>query len=156
MEGISVNVYRGFRSYWKRRRGYRRLKSAVVERDDGGPGSGQRRRPRWGLKIGRRIRLLRRIGSPRKWLLRIRDAYVKLMLNFANTGLAGGGGFGGSAYVSGLGKGEFKEYDDRVIVEIYKSIVMAQGQFLARDAPKRISSDQSDRRHHHHRVISAG
>ena len=83
---------------------------------------------------------------------------MKLMLNFANTGLAGGGGFGGSAYVSGSGKGEFKEYDDRVILEIYKSIVMAQGQFLARDAPKRISSDQSDRHHHHHhhRVISAG
>lgn len=80
---------------------------------------------------------------------------MKLMLNFASTGLVGGGGFGGSVYVSRSGKGEFKEYDERVIVEIYKSIVMAQGQFLPCDAPKRISSDHHRRRPHDH-AISAG
>lgn len=152
MEGISVNVYKGLRSYWKQR-GYRRLKNGVVSgREDTNPGqesgSGHRGRRTWRVKIGRRIRVLRRVGSPRKWLTRLRDAYVKMMLNFANTGLVGGG-YGGPVCVSGSGKGEFKEYDERVIVEIYKSLVMAQGQFMPHEAPKQILS-------HRRHVVSAG
>lgn len=81
------------------------------------------------------MRLWRRIGSPKKWLIRLRDAYVKMMLNFANSGL--GSGYGEPmGYGPGFRKGPIKEYDEKVIVEIYKSLVMAQGQLVPRQTAK--------------------
>lgn len=85
--------------------------------------------PRLKLKLKLRF-------SPKKFLLGLRDAYVNMMMKIANTRVIAGG-FGGAYTGSGVaefGLRPMKEYDERMLVEIYKSIVMAQGQLVPRDA----------------------
>ncbi|XP_021722257.1 uncharacterized protein LOC110689765 [Chenopodium quinoa] len=156
MEGISANVYKGIRGYWNRK-GYKKLdkknKNYVQAGDpvvgtgsdldpNRGQGKGRGRKRRFfRVTTGRRMRIWRKVvGMPKKWLTRLRDAYVNMMLNLANSGLAVGGaaaGFGGSIEYSGFGygygnnngnRGQLKEYDEKMIVEIYKSLIIAQGQ----------------------------
>ncbi|EYU46774.1 hypothetical protein ABFS82_04G010700 [Erythranthe guttata] len=136
MEGVSATVYKGIKGYW-RRKGYVRLNAAgrkrktrTVELASAAEGSTRRRRF-WRIKLTRRLKLKLRF-SPKKFLLGLRDAYVNMMLRIANTRVAGGG-YGGDG-VAGFGARPVKEYDERMIVEIYKSIVMAQGQIVPRDA----------------------
>lgn len=144
MEGVSATVYKGIKGYW-RRKGYERLngggrkrKTRVVELASVAEGSTRRRRF-WRIKLTPRLKLKLRF-SPKKFLLGLRDAYVNMMVRLANTrviGGGGGGGFGGGYpgdVVTGFGMRPVKEYDERMIVEIYKSIVMAQGQLVPRDA----------------------
>ncbi|KAI8574805.1 hypothetical protein RHMOL_Rhmol01G0382000 [Rhododendron molle] len=90
-----------------------------------GGGSGRRKRS-WGIKIARKLRL---ILSPKKLLIRLRDAYVNLMLRLesSNTMMMNTGGFGNSSFDGGFGKGPLKEYDEKTILQMYKSLVMAQG-----------------------------
>ncbi|CAN6468294.1 unnamed protein product [Victoria cruziana] len=143
MEGVSVGVYRGIRRYWRRKR---------YERLDGG---GSRRRGRveaarmggrrrgWRIKLTPKIRLFRfalRLPSPKALLLRLRDGYVRMMLSLSNSrvfvagGASGalGAGFGGQPVGScrPFGQGPIKEYDEKVLVEIYRSLV-ARGQLPA-------------------------
>ncbi|KAL3333817.1 hypothetical protein AABB24_030531 [Solanum stoloniferum] len=135
--GLSVStpsLYSGLNCYWKRRRrgGYERLN-----------GSGCRRKNRVGLGRGRfwkinlkpRLKLSRNCLKlwrfwPKKLLLNMRDAYVNMMMKIANSRCmsSGIGGFG-----SGFGTRQLKEYDEKVLVEIYKSMIIAQGQLVARD-----------------------
>ncbi|EXB95715.1 hypothetical protein L484_007465 [Morus notabilis] len=136
MEGVSESMYKGLRGYWKRR-GYERLN-----------GSGSRRRKRsldsirkkrsWRIRIAPKLGFLRRVPSPKKLLVWLRDAYVKLMLGFANSRVCSTGY--GSAIcgdgIGGFGRGPLKEYDDKMIVEIYKSLVLAHGQLVPRDAAR--------------------
>ncbi|EPS65324.1 hypothetical protein M569_09453, partial [Genlisea aurea] len=141
MQSVSSRAYRGLRSYW-RRRGYERL--------DGGRAGRRRRRtpifelpsiaeapPRrrrfWRLKLTPRIRFRFRFRfSPKKFLVGLRDAYVNMMLKLASAPMISAG-YAGSG-VSSFGVRPMKEYDERMIVEIYRSIVMAQGQIVPRDA----------------------
>ncbi|XP_057786790.1 uncharacterized protein LOC131004182 [Salvia miltiorrhiza] len=142
MEGVSTTVYKGIRGYW-RRKGYERIdaagrkrKTRVVELGSAADGSAAApRRRSWRIKLTPRLKLKLRF-SPKKLLLGLRDAYVGMMMKIANTRMIGsgfGGGFGGDG-VTGFGMRPTKEYDERMIVEIYKSIVMAQGQLVPRDA----------------------
>ncbi|XP_042022750.1 uncharacterized protein LOC121770021 [Salvia splendens] len=136
MEGISATVYKGIRRYW-RRKGYQRIDSAgrntkprVVEL--GGGGSAPPRRRPWRIKLAPpRLKLKLRF-SPKKLLLGLRDAYMGMMMRIASTRMIGSG-FSGDG-VSGFGMRPAKEYDRRMVVEIYKSIVVAQGQLVPRDA----------------------
>lgn len=135
MEGLSASMYKGLRGYWRRKRGgYAKLSR-----------SGSRRRPVptrrkrvWRLRVARpRLGFLRRAAaSPRKLLVWLRDAYVNLMLGFASSRVCSAGyGVAGDG-VSAFGRsGPTKEYDDKMIVEIYRSILLAQGHTLHRDAP---------------------
>nr|XP_019710381.1 uncharacterized protein LOC105057427 [Elaeis guineensis] len=123
----------GLKGYWKRR-AYHRLD---------GTGGGSRRRSRaelgggrkrrfWRIRIARpRLRFLARAPSPKRFLARIRDAYVRMMLSFASTGAvaAGYADYGGDA-VARFRQPQLKEYDEKMIVEIYKSLV-AQGSLIA-------------------------
>ncbi|XP_047983694.1 uncharacterized protein LOC125224352 [Salvia hispanica] len=132
MEGVSATVYKGIKGYW-RRKGYERLdakaKPRVVEL--GGGGAAPRRRP-WRIKLTPpRLKLKLRF-SPKKLLLGLRDAYMGMMMKIASTRMIGSG-FSGDG-VSGFGMQRSKEYDRKMIVEIYKSIVVAQGQLVPRDA----------------------
>ncbi|KAL0389682.1 UNVERIFIED_CONTAM: hypothetical protein Scaly_0325300 [Sesamum calycinum] len=142
MEGVSATVYKGVRGYW-RRKGYERLNGAgrkrkthVVELAPGGGGSTRRRRF-WRIKLTPRLKLKLKLRfSPKKFLLGLRDAYVNMMMKIANTRVIAGG-FGGAYTGSGVaefGLRPMKEYDERMLVEIYKSIMMAQGQLVPRDA----------------------
>lgn len=64
----------------------------------------------------------------------MRDAYVNMMLKIANSRIMSSGGLTGDYGVNGFGMRQFKEYDEKMIVEIYKSMVIAQGQLVNHDA----------------------
>ncbi|KAJ7977622.1 Binding protein [Quillaja saponaria] len=148
MEGVSARV----RQFWGRR-GYRRLN-----------GSGRRRRSRvelgststrrkrfWKIRIAPKIRFPKLV-SPKKFLVWLRDAYVNMMMGLANSrvmssasGYGMSGALGGGDGIGGFGRAPAKEYDEKMIVEIYKSLVMGQGQLVPGDAA-RIASQISCRR----------
>ncbi|XP_008235168.1 PREDICTED: uncharacterized protein LOC103334023 [Prunus mume] len=142
MEGVSTSMYKGLRGYW-RRRGYEKLNGSGRLTELRSGSKRRARRIRIKIKMGRKLKLsflrMRRMPSPKKLLVWLRDAYVKLMLGFANSGMFSTG-FGGGPmcdYGSGsFGKGPLKEYDEKMIVEIYKSLMLAQGQLVPSDAAK--------------------
>ncbi|KAF8401393.1 hypothetical protein HHK36_012331 [Tetracentron sinense] len=139
MEGMSTTLYNGLKRSW-RRKDYERLN-----------GSGQRRKSRvqfatlgstrrrrfWRIKITPKLRFFN-ITSPKSFFTELRDSYVKMMLGFANCRVFNpgyGGGYGNSLGF-GVGGPTLKEYDQKVIVEIYKSLMMAQKQLVRRDAAR--------------------
>ncbi|GER44336.1 mitochondrial carrier family protein [Striga asiatica] len=140
MEGPPTAVCRGIRGYW-RRKGYERLNAGLKRKPRavqlapggvGGDGSTRRRRF-WRVKLAPPRLKLRLRFSPKKVLVRLRDAYVSMMMKLASSRAIGGGYCGGYP-ASGFGARPLKEYDERMIVEIYKSIVLAHGQLVPRDA----------------------
>lgn len=147
----------GIKAYWKRR-GYYRVDAAAAQRrpplptaELGGRGDGvaghqppppRRLRRGWrvrrgGGQLGRR--LLRAL-SPRRWLVRLRDAYVSAMLRLASSPAVGYGA--GAPYCAAttnhggvaFAPRQLKEYDEKVLVEIYRSI-------LARGGPLPIAAE---------------
>ncbi|KAG9131929.1 hypothetical protein Leryth_023255 [Lithospermum erythrorhizon] len=145
MELASPNMNKGIKFYWNKRRGYEKLNTTTTTGGRrksrlGGvlntsstepPTSHRRRRFSWRI---RRLKFskLRKACSPKKILIGLRDSYVNFMNKIANSGVIGGG-YGGAAE-NGFGMRTLKEYDEKMIIEIYKSIIIAQGHFL--DAPK--------------------
>lgn len=125
----------GLKRYWNRR-GYGRLYGSRRRRMNKAKLGGQGRSKRsWRVKITRKLRL---ILSPKKLLIRLRDAYVNLMLRIENSNMMmmSRGGFGDSTSFGG--RGPLKEYDEKMIIEIYKSMVVAQGLMVSRDAPNSV------------------
>ncbi|CAE6055673.1 unnamed protein product [Arabidopsis arenosa] len=122
--------------YWRRLRGYQRLDGSAkkanssrrnVKRVKMDP---TRKRRFWRIKIVPKLRFLKK-SSPKKLLTWLRDAYVNMMLRLANSRVVGSSyGYGEYGYGSGLAS---KEYDEKKLVEIYKSILMAQGNLVYRD-----------------------
>ncbi|KAK8928411.1 hypothetical protein KSP39_PZI017377 [Platanthera zijinensis] len=119
----------GLQGYW-RRTAYRRLdgedgpsrrkvRSSTIELGGG------RRRRFWRIRASPRLRFLRVI-SPTRILSRIRDAYVRMMLAFASSGALGSYGGDGMDAFYAL---PIKEYDERMILELYKSVI-SQGQLI--------------------------
>jgi hypothetical protein len=91
--------------------------------------SRRRRRFAWRIKVKPKLKALK-MSSPKRFFVWLRDAYVKMMLGIANSRAIGTAGYG-----DGIGARPIKEYDEKMIIEIYKSLVMAQGQLVPRDAP---------------------
>ncbi|EOA24865.1 hypothetical protein CARUB_v10018155mg [Capsella rubella] len=127
--------------YWRRWRGYEKLDDGSSSEKN--PGRRTRKRVKmdptrrkkrfWRIKIGPKLRILRK-ASPKKFLVWLRDSYVKMMLRLANSRVVGSSSaYGGS----GFGSVPAKEYDEKMLVEIYKSILMAQaqGNLVLRDTP---------------------
>ncbi|KAE8700943.1 F5K24.2-like protein [Hibiscus syriacus] len=139
MEGISTTVYKGLRGHW-RRRGYVQLNGTSrggSRRSRVELGGSSRRRRFWKIRVKAKLRL----QSPKKFFVWLRDAYVKMMLGIANSrAVSGFGGAMGGHGISAFGKRPVKEYDEKMIVEIYKSLVMAQGQLVPREAAGKLSS----------------
>lgn len=130
MEGVSASMYKGLRGYWKRR-GYEKLNGSGRRRRARVELGSTRRRRFWRIKTIPKLRRLRP-ASPKKLLLWLRDWYVNMMLRFANSRVftaGAAGAFGGATYdgIGGFGRAPSKEYDEKVIVEMYKNVVMAQG-----------------------------
>ncbi|KAE8681942.1 F5K24.2-like protein [Hibiscus syriacus] len=147
MEGISVTVYKNLRGYWKRK-GYVKLNSSTGARRSRvvNLGSTRRRRRRlWRMRVKAKLRIL---PSPKKLFVWLRDAYVKMMQGLDNSGVVVntayggdiGGGGGGGWNIATFGKRPVKEYDDKMIVDVYKSLAMVQGQLLPREARKLCSA----------------
>ncbi|XP_019162055.1 PREDICTED: uncharacterized protein LOC109158620 [Ipomoea nil] len=156
MEGVSVNVYNGIKQYWKtKRKGYERISRGGRRRKfDTGDGASGRKKPSWRIKLTPKIKLNFNLRfSPKKLLIRLRNAYVNMMLRIANTRVIGGGGGMGMGGFSGdtvasFGARPLKEYDERMLVQIYKSMLAAHGQtqLVPRDAPPRIATPITCRR----------
>ncbi|KAF5741550.1 hypothetical protein HS088_TW10G00550 [Tripterygium wilfordii] len=88
-----------------------------------GNGSSRRRRL-W--RVRPKIGIVKLVAAPKRFLVWLRDAYVKMMMAFAESSVMSAS-YGGYAYGNaGMGKPRLKEYDEKMILEIYKSIVMAQ------------------------------
>ncbi|KZV44142.1 hypothetical protein F511_26421 [Dorcoceras hygrometricum] len=136
MEGVSTNPIHGGRSYW-RRKGYMRLDShsrrrrkmrmRVLKLDSGASDVSSSCWRFWRIKLTPPVELKLRF-SPKKFILRMRDAYVDMMMRIASTRVTG----------NGFGRLPIKEYDEGMIVEIYRSIVAAQGKL----APPRAGVDR--------------
>ncbi|XP_020231791.1 uncharacterized protein LOC109812276 [Cajanus cajan] len=125
MEGISW----GLKKYWMRRvKGYQRLiyGSDRRRREATKLGSRRRRRRRtWHIKIAPKMRIPK-ISSPKKMVLWLRDAYVRIMLGLASSTAASAVGYGG-----GFGRAPpAKEYDEEMMVHMYNSLLMAHGHLL--------------------------
>ncbi|XP_047312952.1 uncharacterized protein LOC124916266 [Impatiens glandulifera] len=100
----------------------------------GGGGPRKRRINRfWRIKILKKPKLKLRFFSPKKLLIKLRDAYVNFMLRLSNSSALGGSAFGGGMVdvgVAGFGRRPMKEYDEKMIVEMYKSILIRQSQLM--------------------------
>ena len=135
MEGVSARMYRKMKGYWSRS-GYERINgSGRIRRNrpaelGSGTTTSRRRRFTWRIKVKPKLKILK-MSSPKKLFVWLRDAYVKMMLGFANSRAIGTSGFGDA-----FGARPVKEYDEKMIIEIYKSLVVAQGQLVSRDAAR--------------------
>ncbi|GMI66614.1 hypothetical protein like AT3G62650 [Hibiscus trionum] len=134
MEGISATMYNGLKGYWKKR-GYVKLNSSSRARRSRVELGTSRRKRFWRIKIKAKLR----IKSPKKFFVWLRDAYVKMMLGLANSRMVGSG-YGADQGMAAFGRRPMKEYDEKMIVEIYKSLVMGQGQLVAREPGKLCSA----------------
>ncbi|KAK8959818.1 hypothetical protein KSP40_PGU021006 [Platanthera guangdongensis] len=130
----------GLQGYW-RRNAYQRLdgedgprRRKVSSKIELGGG---RRRRFWRIRVSPRLRFPRVI-SPARILSRIRDAYVRMMLAFASSGALGSyGGDGMDAFYAP----QIKEYDERMILELYKSVI-SQGQLIPKRGIGPVSSGE--------------
>uniref|UniRef100_A0A0E0HDA3 Uncharacterized protein n=1 Tax=Oryza nivara TaxID=4536 RepID=A0A0E0HDA3_ORYNI len=144
MAGGDGATYKGgIKAYWKRR-GYGRLDPAssahrrprlpTAELGDGRGAAGGAGRWRRGWRVRRHglgRRILRAL-SPRRLLARLRDAYVRGMLRLASSAAVAGGGsalYGGPAGgADPFGRPRpLREYDEKALVEIYRSILARGG-----------------------------
>ncbi|CAI0419063.1 unnamed protein product [Linum tenue] len=129
MEGVSATVYTKMKRYWKRQ-GYHRIDgggasaSTRIRQVELGGGGRRRRRISWRVKIKPKLKFMDKLASPKRFFIWLRDAYVRMMLGFANS--AGGAGMVGDGGVSSFGRKAVKEYDEKMILQIYKSLVLAQ------------------------------
>ncbi|KAJ4904393.1 Uncharacterized protein Rs2_18344 [Raphanus sativus] len=117
--------------YWRRSRGYERL-DVSAKKSNSDP---TRKRRFWRrIKMVPKLRVLKKTTFPKKLLTRLRDSYVNMMLRLASSGAIGSSyGYGEYGYGSGLAS---REYDEKKLVEIYKSMLMAQGTLVHRNVPK--------------------
>jgi len=138
MKGVSARIYTKMKEYWSRR-GYERIngsgrtrRSWPVELGSVSTTSRRRRRFAWRIKVKPKLKALK-MSSPKRFFVWLRDAYVKMMLGIAKSRAISTGGYGDG--IGAFGARPIKEYDEKMIIEIYKSLVMAQGQLVPRDAP---------------------
>ncbi|XP_061338445.1 uncharacterized protein LOC133285251 [Gastrolobium bilobum] len=144
MEGITASVCKGLKEYW-RRRGYQRINGSGRRRMNrvklGSTGTRKGRFWRWRIKLSPKIRI-HKIPSPKKLLVWVRDAYVRMMLGLANSQVmtmsasASGFGGGGDTAMGVFGRAPPKEYDEKTIVQIYKSLLIAHGHLVPLDEAK--------------------
>ncbi|KAJ8552937.1 hypothetical protein K7X08_020330 [Anisodus acutangulus] len=84
-------------------------------------------------KTGGKMKRLSQVKTPdrlKKTKVNMRDAYVNMMLKIANSRCMSSGISDGN--YKGFGMRQLKEYDEKVLVEIYKSMAMVQGQLVSR------------------------
>ncbi|KAM0071877.1 hypothetical protein Hdeb2414_s0001g00030241 [Helianthus debilis subsp. tardiflorus] len=131
MDGITTRVYRRVKRYW-RRKPYIRLGGNSTDE----PGLNRPRRF-WRIRVTSKLKLklkkkLKLRCSPKKLLTGIRDGYMNMMMRMANSQVvAGSGGYGEG--VAKFGMKPVKEYDDKLIMEIYKTLALRQAQLATND-----------------------
>ncbi|KAL5060621.1 hypothetical protein RYX36_032225 [Vicia faba] len=140
MEGITGSMKRGFKKYWKRRKGYQRVTKSSRKRNTvklGGESTTGAKR-KWSMKISPKIKIPT-ISPPKKWMAWMRDSYVRMMVALANSKVVKMGSFGDPT--GGFGRNQQpKEYDSKMIVHMYNSFVVAQGHLLPHDLASKFAS----------------
>ncbi|KAK9147000.1 hypothetical protein Sjap_006903 [Stephania japonica] len=135
MKGFSMDLYNGFKDY-RRRKQYRSLLNGSGRRHSKknrlavvtlGSEDDHRVRRFWPLRVIRKLRILR-LGSPKKLLLRLRNAYLKLMLMISSNSP---GLFSSRTVVSEHAEAlsNIKGRDKKMALQIYNSL-MSQGQMV--------------------------
>ncbi|XP_058742470.1 uncharacterized protein LOC131614958 [Vicia villosa] len=127
MEGITSSMKKSFNKYWKRRKGYQRVIKSSRKRNTvrlGGESTTGTKR-KWRIKISPKIKIPA-ISSPKKWMVWMRDSYVRMMVALANSKVVKMGSLGDPT--GGFGRNQQpKEYDSKMIVHMYNSFVVSQG-----------------------------
>ncbi|OIW13385.1 hypothetical protein TanjilG_16494 [Lupinus angustifolius] len=137
-------MHKALNKFWKRNStGYgrlygsrRRRRMDTVELGGGTCTTTNTRRRRWRIKISRKIKIPK-IPSPKKMVLWLRDGYVNMMMSLANSKVVSMSSPATSH--GGFGRGlPPKEYDDKMLVQMYKSLMAAQGVVVPRqeDCPR--------------------
>ncbi|KAK9057233.1 hypothetical protein SSX86_022068 [Deinandra increscens subsp. villosa] len=112
---------------WRRRGGYRRLDEVVRSKEEG------RGKWSWKIRMPRKMKLrrLKFIISLKKVIGRVHDAYVRMMIRVANSpvvirggGVIGGYGGGVEGQQLQFGMRPMKEYDEKMIIQMYNSLVI--------------------------------
>ncbi|KAL5700988.1 hypothetical protein ACHQM5_026374 [Ranunculus cassubicifolius] len=122
--------------YWRRRNEYdglngsaRRWRKTRMEVATLGLGSAEKTKKRvsWKIKIKRKLRFFC-YRAPKKFFTSLRDGYVKMMLRMSTSRVVAGGlGYaanGSTGY--GFTKPAIKEYDEKMIIEIYKAMIVRE------------------------------
>ncbi|XP_043700151.1 uncharacterized protein LOC122650842 [Telopea speciosissima] len=137
MDMSSTPIYGSLKRYW-RRRSYRRLdvkkKNTKVLRLGGKSSSSSRRRS-WRVSVLIPKLQLKIIKYPMKMWRKFKDGYINMMLGFADN--VGGGYsynstvFGGkriprSRPISQISKYDSNEFDKRMLLHIYNSLVASR------------------------------
>lgn len=127
-----MGVYESLRVLLQKKRKYVRLDGSTSRRRlrIAKLGGSRKTRRIWRFRLIPKIKL-RRWLNPMVYLVKLRDAYVKMMLNLANSSAFSGDLMGGGfapQYAAGggnpFGRRALKEYDEKMLVEIYKSWVI--------------------------------
>lgn len=146
MEGITASMRKGFKKYWKRRKGYQRVTKSNRKRNTvklGGESTTGTKR-KWRIKISPKIKIPT-ISSPKKWMVWVRDSYMRMMLALANSKVVKMGSFGDTT--GGFGRNQQpKEYDNKMLVHMYNSLVVAQGHLLPRHLASKLASQTTSQR----------
>ncbi|MFS7901635.1 hypothetical protein Hanom_Chr01g00002011 [Helianthus anomalus] len=119
----------GLKRYW-RRRSYRRLGTTTDE-------SRTKRKWSWKIRMPRRLKIkLRFKFNPKKFIANAHEAYVRMMMRIASSPVVRSGSIGGygAGGFSQFGMRPMKEYDEKVIIQMYNSLVMRQAQLKALEA----------------------
>ncbi|XP_076899845.1 uncharacterized protein LOC143553829 [Bidens hawaiensis] len=107
---------------YRQRRGYRRLATATNE--------SRSKRGRWSwIRMPRRLKIKLR-WNPKKLVDSVHSAYVRMMMKLASSSVVRGGaigGYGAGAEICQFGMRPMKEYDEKVIIQIYKSLSVRPG-----------------------------
>ncbi|KAJ8899092.1 hypothetical protein K2173_010245 [Erythroxylum novogranatense] len=117
-------MYGSMKTYLSRKKGYRRINESGRRRmNQVRLGTNQKKKRFWRIKIKPKLRL-----KPKKFFCWLRDSYVNMMLGFARSRVVTSG-YGGPRpeAIGWFGNRPFKEYDEKMVIEIYKSIVMERG-----------------------------
>ncbi|KAK1426724.1 hypothetical protein QVD17_15403 [Tagetes erecta] len=126
MVDLTSKVYKGVKRF-RRRRGYRRLASTTDEL--------RSKRGRWSwIRLPKRLKIKLRC-NPKKLFAKVHDTYVRLMMMVANSTAVRGGAIAGySAGAEGICQfvtRPVKEYDQKMVIQMYKSLVMRPEQASA-------------------------
>lgn len=142
MECITTSMQRSLKKYWKRRKGYQRMNKSVRKTNTvklgGGATTGTKKK--WRIKISPKIKFPT-ISSPKKWMVWMRDSYVRMMLGLANSKVMNLTSFNDPT--GGFGRApQPKEYDNKMLVHMYNSLVVAQGHLVPLDnLPSKLGSE---------------
>lgn len=89
---------------------------------------------RWRIKIAPKIKIPK-VSSAKKWMVWMRDAYVRMMMGLANSKVMNMSNSVNGDLTGGFGRDPpVKEYDNKILIRMYESLVIAQGQLVHRES----------------------